>query len=154
MRIYHFCSRHDVRGIKTDGITKGMIPSVKVETNPQGKRTETLVLYDGWQWLTMDGDHGRQSWATREVFKDDRTEYRLTIEIPEKELDCIYDRERLLKVYPEIGPLFEGWDGSENWRVYRGKIPKYWIKTIDHWSGEKWENGKWIAGEWQIMPWR
>lgn len=138
MKLYHFCRAKDVHGIRSDGITKGMIPlfcPMEKHTN----RNFSLVIIPGWQWLTLDGDHDRQSWATRKEFKDDRTEYRFTIEIPEKEIVSLYDRRRLLAIYPEASFLFNDWDGCENWRVYRGSIPKYWIKSI-----EKYFNGEWF----------
>lgn len=138
MKIYHFCREKDARGIKTDGITKGAIPSIRITKDPKGREKQELVIYQGWQWLTLDGDHDGQSWATRQVFKDDRTEYRFTLEIPEKELDSLYDKERILTVYPEVWPLFDGWPGSENWRIFRGGIPKYWIKTIEQWKDGEW----------------
>ena len=140
MKLFHFCREKDMRGIRSQGITKGMIPSFR----PVGGKKLSMLLYDGWQWLTLDGDHDKQSWATCVLFKEDRTEYRLTVEIPEKETDSVYDREKLLTVYPEVAPLFDGWPGSEKWRVFRGPIPKYWIKGIEHYEN----------GEWHPMPWR
>lgn len=140
MKIFHFCREKDVRGIKTDGLTKGAIPIVDTI---HGKKTWGLIA--GWQWLTLDGDHDRQSWATQEIFKDDRTEYRFTIEIPEKETDSLYDRDSLLELLPQVDRrLFIGWEGSEDWRIFWGTVPKYWIKAID----------QWIDGEWHPVPWR
>lgn len=141
MKIYHFCREQDFRGIRSQGLTKGMIPTVQ-RMEGHTKRRYSHVLIPGWQWVTLDGDHDRQSWATRQLMNDDRTEYRFTLEIPEKEINSLYDRERLLTVYPEVGPLFDGWEGSENWRVFRGSIPKYWIKAID-----QWQDGEWTAVE-------
>ena len=143
MKIFHFCCWKDLRGIRTDGITKGVIPTVR-KAEEHTRRKYNYVLINGWQWLTLDRDHDGQSWATNELIKEDRTEYRLTIEIPEKEVDSLYDRDRLLEIYPEIAPLFDDWKGSENWLVFRGSIPKYWIRKIEHYEGS----------EWVELPWR
>lgn len=143
MKLYHFCREKDFRGIRAQGITKGVIPTVQ-RMEKHTKRKYSPVLIKGWQWLTLNGERDQQSWATRVLFKDDRTEYRITLEIPERELGSLYDREKLLTVYPEVGPLFDGWAGSESWRVFHGAIPKYWIKAIDQWKD----------GAWQPLPWR
>ena len=140
MLIYHFCCEKDLRGIKTDGLTKGAIPIVDVIN---GKQCWGLIK--GWQWLTVDGRHGEQAWATNELIKDDRTEYRLTIQIVGKEVKSLYDRDQLLELLPQVDPmLFDGWEGSKSWRVFRGTIPKYWIQKIEHWEN----------GEWKPIPWR
>lgn len=141
MKIYHFCSEKALRGIKTDGITKGMIPTVR-RAEAHTKRKYNYILISGWQWLTICGDQ-KQSWATNILIKENRTKYRLTIEIPEKETESLYDREKLLQLYPEIGPLFDGLDGSENWRVFRGTIPKYWIKAVEQWQDGGWQPQAW-----------
>ena len=53
----------------------------------------------------------------------------------------IYDRDRLAEFIPGTEKLFDGWEGSENWIVYRGKISKYQLKKLEHWNKEKecWE---------------
>lgn len=144
MTIYHFCSDKSIRGIMTDGITRGIVPGFAFISAPKGGRTGVAVMTKGWQWVTTDGDPMRQSWATSEYIKENRVEFRLTIEIPEKELDSLYDKEKFLTVFPNHGPLFDEWDGSENWRIYRGNIPKYWIKDIERWNNEtqEWEKYK------------
>jgi hypothetical protein len=73
----------------------------------------------------------KQSWATRNAIQYSRTAWRLTVEIPDNELDRIYDRQRLRAVYPLTEPLFEGWPGSENWCVHHGRIPREYIKAYE-----------------------
>lgn len=143
MTLYHFCSKESIRGILTDGLTKGMVPGWGLMGGPRGTKKDTAVITTGWQWMTLDGDHMGQSWATSETIKENRTEFRLTIEIPEKELDSLYDKDRFLTVFPHHGPLFEGWAGSENWRIYRGNVSKYCIKKVEHWNPEFREWEKW-----------
>lgn len=144
MTLYHFCSERSIRGIMTDGITRGTVPGYMLVSAPHGKKTGITCVTKGWQWLTTDGEPNGQSWATSKLIKENRLEYRLTIEIPEKELDSLYDKEKLLTVFPNHGPLFDEWEGSKNWRIYRGSIPKYWIKKAEHWNSEtlEWEKYK------------
>ena len=141
MTLYHFCNERSIRGIMTDGITRGMVPGYMLVSAPRGKKTGIACVTKGWQWLTLDGDPNGQSWATNELIKENRLQYRLTLEIPEKELDSLYDKEKLLTVFPNHGPLFDEWEGSQNWRIYRGNIPKYWIKKVERWNTEtkEWE---------------
>ena len=143
MELYHFCREKDWRGIRTDGITRGMIPKYTKVGGPKGLNRDVLTIIDGWQWLTAEPRRDHQSWATKYLLKAgmNRTEIRITVEIPEKEADSLYTRDRIAGVYPDVDFLFEGWPGSENWRVFRGKIPKYWIRKAEKWNPEKeaWE---------------
>ena len=139
--VYHFCCERDMRGIRSQGITKGMIVREQL-INPGALRPRWNNYYiEGWQWMTYDGCHSRQSWATRRKIWYDRTEYRFTVEIPEKDVGQIYDRDRLAAFIPGTEKLFDGWEGSENWIVYRGNISKYQLKKLEHWNKEKecWE---------------
>ena len=49
---------------------------------------------------------------------------------------------RLEEYIPGSAALFDGWDGSENWVVYRGRISKYQLKKLEHWTGSGWEEVK------------
>lgn len=144
MTIYHFCCMNDLRGILSQGLTKGMIVRNEYVKTGNGKVKNVLGMYPGWQWLTVNKHRDSQSWATRFLVKYDRTQYRLTIEIPEKYLDSLYDREHIKAVIDCDADLFENWEGCESWRVYRGKIPKYWIKGIARWDyiEKKWDTEK------------
>ena len=122
MILYHFCADRHIKNI----LRKGLIEGGLTEITPRG-----FILHTGWEWLTTDPDPKHQSWATRNIVQYDRTAWRLTIEIPDSELYRIYDRQRLQTIYPFANPLFEGWLGSENWRVYRGWIPKEYIKAYE-----------------------
>lgn len=136
MTVYHFCCAKEMRGIRSQGITKGQIVLAQYVWSGKKLPTQMLVFAPGWQWVTLDGSKGGQSWATTYTIRLDRTEYRWTVEIPEGEAEQLYDRERLKELYPESDNLFRGWPGSENWRVFRGSIPKYWLKKLEHWNRE------------------
>lgn len=137
--LYHFCCEMDMRGIRTDGITKGMVALQR--QIPSGTRKEVwqTVFDRGWQWLTYDGDHDRQSWATNMTILTNRLEYRFTVELPDGDADQLYDRNRLEERFPGSRTLFDGWPGSENWVVYRGNVSKYQLKKLEHWNGSGWE---------------
>lgn len=141
MILYHFCCKKDMRGIRCSGITKGVvccdILMSKIGTLPE---VWQYMLFNGWQWLTMDPDHDRQSWATKIKIKIDRLEYRWTVDVPDE--DQLYDRDALDKEIAGTKALFDGWAGSENWRVYRGNISKYQLKKLEHWNGSGWDEVK------------
>lgn len=145
MTVYHFCCGHDMRGIRSQGITEGQIVGERSYREKRRSKWQNLFI-PGWQWVTLDPDRERQSWATNYMIKIDRLEYRWTVEIPEKEEDSLYDREGLSKLYPGTEELFDGWAGSENWRVFRGKIPKYWLTKLEMWNKK--------SGEWVEVPFR
>jgi len=123
MRIYHFCSARDVKAIRRQGIRLG---GVYISKPGDAKSVE---IYKGYQWLTLDPEKKNQSWATRHLVKYDRTAYRLTVELPDDAV--LYDRDGLEAEIPGSGILFDGWPGSENWRVYHGWILPEWITACD-----------------------
>lgn len=135
MIIYHFCCERDMRGIRNKGITKGGVVCER-SYRQNGKIRYQPVIVNGFQWVTLDEDRNRQSWATQILLRYDRTEYRWTVEIPEKEEGQLYDRDRLAALYPGSEQAFDGWAGSENWRVFRGNIPKFWLKKLERWNKE------------------
>ena len=118
MRLYHFCADRHIKSIMLHGITRGGV------TEPTATG---YIFHDGYKWLTNDCDPRSQSWATRQRIPYSRTAWRLTIEIPDEFCDRVHDRASLVKLWPSTAALFDGWPGSENWRVYRGMIPKSWI---------------------------
>lgn len=122
MTIYHFCAARHVKKIVRQGLIIGGVATF-------GKTG--YYAHTGYTWLTFDGDPKRQSWATRITIPYSRTAYRLTVEIPEEETGNIMDKEALEKHLPGSKLLFEGWKGSENWRVYHGLIPPEWIKKVE-----------------------
>lgn len=119
MILYHFCAAKHVRSILREGLTKGGLSEFSYRTG--------YCLHLGWTWLTTDPDPRNQSWATKNVIKYDRTAYRLTIDIPEMECSRLYDRVGVTLLHPGCDMLFQGFPGSENWRVFHGRIPRAWI---------------------------
>ena len=119
MIIYHFCAARHIKKILRQGLTIGGV----MEPTKTG-----YYLHTGWMWLTLDKNPKAQSWNTQNMIPYSWAEYRITIEIPEAEIERLYDRKRLCILFPTCDALFEGWKGSENWRVFHGVIPKEWFK--------------------------
>ena len=121
MIIYHFCAKKHVKNILRHGLTIGgvMVP------------TKTgFDLHSGYNWLTIDKDPKAQSWNTGHIIKYNRCAYRLTIDIPMDEaVKRLYNRDQLEELFPGSGVLFDKWEGSHNWRVFKGIIPPEWIKA-------------------------
>jgi len=118
MILYHFCAAKHVKNILRKGLTMGGV----TEVTPKG-----FVIHQGWNWLTLNGNPKEQSWEGRILIPYSRTAFRLTINIPDDALDRLYDRERLLTVFPYSEPLFRGHPESEDWRAFQGMIPREWI---------------------------
>ena len=123
MKIYHFCSARDAKSIRRQGIRIGCVYL------PRPGDAKSVEIFTGYQWLTLDPEKSNQSWATRELVKYDRTAYRFTIELPDDSI--LYDRDGLDAEIPGSGVLFDGWPGSENWRVYHGWILPEWITACE-----------------------
>ena len=121
MRLFHFCAARHRKSIQYSGIRIG---GVCVPTSAG------YTFHSGYMWLTTDPDARNQSWATQQIIKYNRTEYRCTVEIPDSIADKVYDRDTLEALFPGSRALFDGWKGSENWRVFRGIIPPEWIVEI------------------------
>lgn len=126
-RLYHFTARHHADGILRDGSMHGGVIPVP---DPSGEYLAGTV--PGWQWLTADPSW-RQSWATRIKARCDRTEVRLTIEIPLLELHRLKQWDRIAADFgypPDLARKFAeigGGTDSSVWYVFRGAIPAAWI---------------------------
>ena len=119
MKIYHFCAKRDLKNILRNGLTKGVV-TLQTDTG--------FEMFTGYIWLTLDGRAKRQSWNTHELIKYDRCARRLTLDIPDFiAKERLLDRNQLEAIFPGVGFLFDGWKGSENWRVFKGSIPPEWI---------------------------
>lgn len=122
MILYHFCADKHVKSI----LRKGIIIGGVTEITPKG-----YVVHSGWMWLTLNGNPKEQSWEGRILIRYSRTAWRLTIDIPDEALDRLYDKSKLLALYPASEPLFRGHPESEDWRVFHGTIPPKWIIKAD-----------------------
>lgn len=141
VKIYHFCADRDLKNILQKGLIIGgvLVPGIFRKGLIIGgvfvPGNLNWTIYTGYTWLTYDGMKSHQSWATRILIKHDRTAWRLTVEIPDDKTDRLYDRDGLEEILPGTRQLFDGWPGSECWRVYKGIIPPEWIKEAVRPSG-------------------
>lgn len=123
MVLYHFCAKRHMKSILKAGLTLGCV------TYP----TDTgFRLKTGFQWLTTNKEPAEQSWATKEVISYNRTEYRLTVRIPDEEVGKrLITGDDLIQEFPATVYLFRSWKGSKDWRIYVGTIPREWIIAVD-----------------------
>ena len=129
MRVYHFCAAKSMRAILRQGVKVG---GVYV---PHPGDAKSIDMYRGYQWVTLDPERANQSWATRQIVKYDRTAYRMAIDLPDEAVERLLTRDQLDAEIPGSGVLFDGWPGSESWRVYHGWILPEWITECDRVDG-------------------
>ena len=119
MILYHFCPAHMVKGILREGLTKGAYPIWD---------GDELSLMKDTQWLTTESNPKKQSWATSNLIEYSRTDYRLTVDIPGNYRKKVVGAYEFIKDFSEENrdPV-EKYEGSDDWYIYRGKIPPKWI---------------------------
>lgn len=117
MILYHFTSRHHVKGCFTEGIRLGVVP------------VNFGKLLPGYQWLTTSPEFG-QSWNAMSSLPYDRCEFRLKIEVPKglsrKVLVWLDVCKRLSDIHGDLNAFGD----PENWRLFKGAIQPHWIKEI------------------------
>ena len=122
MTLYHFCAAHMLESIKQQGLTLGHTP---IFIN------DREAFIGGTQWLTAESSADKQSWATSILIPYRRTAYRLTIIIPGGHMYKLFRAADFIKRLPDGDEsLIAGWDGSDQWYVYKGKVPAKWIIEI------------------------
>lgn len=122
MTLYHFTGTQFVPQIKHSGISKG---AVCVAENGR------LCMTFGYQWLTTEPDPDKQSWNTKYLVRYSRTAVRMTIRLPDEMAWKLFDRDGMAKQIPGSEKLFDGWEGSDKWRVYHGIIFPEWIVKLE-----------------------
>lgn len=128
MNLYHFCAAHMKDSILRTGLTLGCLPMLS-----EGG----VVLHPNVQWLTAEPDPQKQIWATRNLVPYSRTDYRLTVRIPDNYRKKLVRATDYVKALPEEARgLVLDWPGSEKWYVYLGRIPAKWIMGCRHFKGE------------------
>ncbi len=119
MILYHFAPAHLVSQILQDGLTLGTFPLYE-----DGE----LQFLPRCQWLTLEPDERKQSWATKSLIDYNRTAYRLTIAIPDSHHKKLIRASDFIRGFPqEACRLIEDWPGSDKWYIFRGRIPPKWI---------------------------
>ena len=119
MRLYHFCPAHMVEEIRNEGLRFGKFPLMEY-----GR----VKMIAGIQWLTLEEDPNKQSWATSNMIPYSRTAFRLTIEIPESQTENLRNAAELVSsLHPRQREFVDAWEGSGMWYIFRGVIPPEWI---------------------------
>lgn len=116
MTFYHFCAGEFLESIKKEGLTEGQIPNGDNSFTP------------GFQWLTIHQTYN-QSWCRADELQYNRTEYRLTIDIPESESRNVLKWVDHFRGHPMFNDLNNGCD-PQHWFLFKGTIPPDWIKLI------------------------
>lgn len=121
MQLYHFCGKDFIKGIQREGLTKGTFATPKK---------------NGWafrrmrQWLTEEPAADKQSWATRKLLDYCRTDYRLTVTIPDRYAgNLIRAADYVRNMPPAQRGIVTDWAGHEAWWIYIGAIPPEWISN-------------------------
>ena len=121
---YHFTSHLHVDSCRNEGLKLGVMPFVK---------NGNLRLIKNYQWLTRRPDF-KQAWCEGGSLQYDRSEYRITIEIPklrQKNLFKWLDKCETNKLAADLN--YRG--DPENWFIYHGIIAPQWIKECN-WKHE------------------
>ena len=118
--LYHFTGRKAADRIKHEGITLGRTPIITADRK--------LAFLKNTQWLTIYGEAGAQTWATR-----GRNQAMVKVNIPlplaQQKLvpfQIFYDH------FKDILPkgFNDRPDITVYWYVYMGVIPKEWIVSV------------------------
>lgn len=120
MKLYHFTAKRFVKDIKKRGLLLGSIP---ISLDPP-------VINNGYQWLTSNESFDQPSLVGTGALPYSKTEVRMSVVIPDKKLG------NLLKFdeHKELTPLYDDLTilgDPENWYVYRGMIPRGWIRRVE-----------------------
>jgi hypothetical protein len=118
-----------VESIRKRGLVLGKFPLI-------GDGHYTFI--QGLQWLTDDPNPAAQSWATSILIPYDRTEYRLTVNVPMNRTRRLHKAKVFAKKLSEAQrEIVEAWAGSEHWYIYEGSISPKWITMIERTQGGK-----------------
>lgn len=124
MELYHFTADQFLRGIRNEGITRGVFPLfIK----------NKLVFVKNCQWLTLNPSF-EQPWHDPEfsTLPYDRRRNRLTITIPKKHRHLLLDWNSIKMGYQEYFIKdFDFHSDRENWHIFKGRIRPSWIREIE-----------------------
>jgi hypothetical protein len=130
-RLYHYTARHHADEIMQHGaIDRGGV------SIPDRSGNGLLGVVRGYQWLTTDATWA-QGWNTRTLVRCDRTECRLVVLIPERQLhrlsrwtEVARDFGYRAEVARRFAALGTGSDPT-TWYVFEGPIPYEWVALVE-----------------------
>lgn len=150
MRLYHFTAAKFLKPILEEGLKLGSTPLVIRCEGAEPK----LAVTSGTQWLTINKSF-EQDWNPPPELRNtpyDRTEFRLTIDVPYAQRDRVYTWQAYFNCY--MRPC--GYDKLNNfdnpmfctptdWRIFLGTVHPLWIKDY-HQKPEKKHHAQAQAG--------
>lgn len=119
MRLYHFTALHLASGCLSEGLTLGVIPTIK-----DGKPG----MIPGYQWLTANGKFV-QAWEEYSSLPYRRNAVRIEVKIPKAHRDKLLPWIEFGKRF-KISEILNSFGDPENWYVYNGKIPTGWFRKV------------------------
>jgi hypothetical protein len=119
MKLYHFCPEWMLDSILKEGLTKG---KMLLNDNPPSFR-------DNMQWLTINKDFD-QSWNKYSTLPYSRTDYRLTIKLPNRNNLFNWKFQGYQLTSNEMYDVLSSFGDPENWYVYNGVIKAKLIKKV------------------------
>lgn len=123
--LYHFCAERFLKSIRKNGIRFGKIPY----GIPYDETRMKVKFLTGYQWLTSNPEFN-QSWNENSSLSYDRTEYRITVNLPNEVRHCLLKWTEFGKDNPLYNDLSLYGD-SENWYLFKGVVIPYWFSKIE-----------------------
>uniref|UniRef100_A0A6M3LCZ7 DUF4433 domain-containing protein n=1 Tax=viral metagenome TaxID=1070528 RepID=A0A6M3LCZ7_9ZZZZ len=125
IKLYHFTSRHHIRGCIKEGLKFGHIP---VSIDPP-------KIIPGYQWLTKNKSF-EQEWEKYSSLKYRRNYYQITIIIPKKYQKNLYKWLFFCKntTNPEIinaSKTLNMFGDPHKWYIYRGIVSPDWFVKVN-----------------------
>lgn len=121
MKLYHYTARRFIPSIQENGIRLGHVPNI---VNGQFR-----LIY-GYIWLTTNEDCHQQEWAQGSLSYD-RSEYRITVTVPERNVIRWLDFCATGKITAEAVLTLNAFGDPENWRLFPSRIEPERISAID-----------------------
>jgi hypothetical protein len=128
--VYHFTASHLLPGIKKNGLTKGKTPVM------QGNGV--LGFLDHQQWLTTDGNPINISVLDAGTFFYSRRAVKIKIVIPASFVKNLVSFDKVVEDINNMEncsalPGFDDFkEETSSWYIYKGDIPRIWIREIRH----------------------
>ena len=125
MELFHFTASRFIDSIRREGLNKGGV----LELQELG-----AFLHRGFVWLTANESFYTQGWSTMLGLPYDRSEFRMTVDIPDSHADRLTrwltfcEQGRVNTLTAAIANMA---GDPENWWLYEGAIPPRWIKSFD-----------------------
>lgn len=128
---YHFTSAHAVEKIRSQGLTRGILPW---NLDARGRPT----FRKPFQWLTTNPSFS-QRWCLLGELPFSRNAYRITVAVPATQIEHLIAWPELVRACnPDSAEeLNRNGGDTENWRLFAGSIPPAWFIAIEPNMGER-----------------